>query len=243
MDRSVETLENVTQRSVPLFRKDKRKITRPSQNRVTLIKFVQVIVATDIKKHAGVPDTRRVCANENCRVSCAKNREGNRGPRVLHQHADAVQCMEHKSEINRMFIEQLFAAVISASTVASTSLTRYRLRLSPCEVLFVRFTTKRDTCRMYRRLRRNGHTRAADYVALRGQPRVFFTDPPRSIKSVYRETLQVTFSNFAFPTLVLELPIICRIDQSALVQIICSNSCKNLEGACRSFNDFGIGIR
>lgn len=37
--------------------------------------------------------------------------------------AAQLQCMEHKSEINRMFIEQLFRGAISASTS-----TRYRLR-------------------------------------------------------------------------------------------------------------------
>lgn len=37
--------------------------------------------------------------------------------------AAQLQCTEHKSEINRMFIEQLFRGAISASTS-----TRYRLR-------------------------------------------------------------------------------------------------------------------
>lgn len=73
--------------------------------------------------------------------------------------AAQLQCMEHKSEINRMFIEQLFRGAISASTS-----TRYRLRaerererVRGKNVAWPRFTTKRDTCRMYRRLPRNGH--------------------------------------------------------------------------------------
>lgn len=36
----------------------------------------------------------------------------------------AVQCMAHKSEINRMFIEQLCAAAISASMLPSSSTSR-----------------------------------------------------------------------------------------------------------------------
>lgn len=77
--------------------------------------------------------------------------------------AAQLQCTEHKSEINRMFIEQLFRGAISASTS-----TRYRLRADTVRererecvrgknVARPRFTTKRDTCRMYRRLPRNGH--------------------------------------------------------------------------------------
>lgn len=36
----------------------------------------------------------------------------------------ALQCMAHKSEINRMFIEQLCAAAISASMLPSSSTSR-----------------------------------------------------------------------------------------------------------------------
>jgi len=36
----------------------------------------------------------------------------------------AIQCMAHKSEINRMFIEQLCAAAISASMLPSSSTSR-----------------------------------------------------------------------------------------------------------------------
>lgn len=100
--------------------------------------------------------------------------------------ATPLQCMEHKSEINRMFIEQLFQwwQLVPArprGIVFNRGTERERERASKM-LLGRRFTTKRDTCRMYRRLQRNGHNSGGLITTPRGESnRAYFST--LSIKS------------------------------------------------------------
>lgn len=57
-------------------------------------------------------------------VKCGREKKGGNEGDLRATSIAAVQCMAHKSEINRMFIEQLCAGAISASMLPSSSTSR-----------------------------------------------------------------------------------------------------------------------
>lgn len=95
-------------------------------------------------------------ASGNCRVSCAWNGEGKRGPRVLHSYnvwnikVRLTGCLSSNYSVVQLVPARPRGIVFGRRE-------RERERVRGKNVAWPRFTTKRDTCRMYRRLPRNGH--------------------------------------------------------------------------------------
>lgn len=140
-----------------------------------------MVVAMGIRK---IPDAGRVCTNENCRARRTWNREVKRGPRVL----KPVLARHNVWNIKVRLTGCLSSNYSPAQLVPAPPLPRHRQVSSSFEStrnVVPRFTTKRDTCRMCRRLRRSVHTRATDCTAFGEQRRVFFHAPSGSIKSTW----------------------------------------------------------